>query len=158
MNGSGPLRPHVIGEGWRGGLLLLAVIALLLLFSGGFLLEIVNIDMSFTWIVVPFGIAIVAGVVRTGLVPAIGSLWLFAFWWFTFPPLVGFLTGDWEMASRYTYPRFLGYGYESAYHELMGGIDQGVKSGFLYAIFVATIGYTAGTAVSWFVTRMKSRQ
>jgi len=122
------------------------------------MLEILDVGMSLGWIVVPFGIAIVAGGVRAGLVPAIGSLWLFAFWWYTFPPLVGYLTGDWEMASRYTYPRFLGYGYESAYHELMGGIDKGVRSGLLYAIFVGTIGYIAGTAVSWFETRLKSRR
>ncbi|MDJ1434702.1 hypothetical protein [Halostagnicola sp. A-GB9-2] len=150
MNGLDRVRPHVIGEGWRGGLFLLAVIALSLLFSGGFVLEILDVGFSLSWVVVAFGIAIVAGGVRAGLLPAIGSLWFFAFWWYTFPPLVGYLTGDWEAASRYTYPRTLGYGYDSAYHELMGGINRGVRSGLSFALFVGTIGYSIGTAVAWF--------
>ncbi|WP_436345679.1 hypothetical protein [Natronorubrum sp. FCH18a] len=155
MNNFDRFWPHVIGESRRGGLLLLAVIALLLLFSGGFVVEVLDVGFSLGWIGVAVGIAIAAGVVRAGLVPAIGALWLFALWWYAFPPLVGYLTGDWGTASRYSYPRVLGYAYSSAYAELIGGIERGVKSGFLFAIFVGTVGYIIGTIV-WYSRRSKA--
>jgi len=148
MSDHGRFWPHVVGESRRGGLLLLAVIGLLPLFSGGFILEMVDIGIGLGWIGVAVGIAIAAGVVRAGLVPTIGVLWLFAFWGFVFPPLVGYLTGDWEMGSRYTYPRFLDYGYTSAHAELTGGIEQGITSGFIYSLILGTIGYFIGTAIS----------
>lgn len=149
-------RPHVVGEGRNGGLLLLAVGALLLLLSGGFVLEVVDIDLSVGWIAVAFGIAITAGAVRAGLVPTIGTLWLFALWWYVFPPLVGYLTGNWGTGSRYTYPRLLDYGYTSAYDELIGGVESGVGSGLPFVIFVGTVGYIVGTALSRYSTRSKS--
>lgn len=148
MSGFDRVRPHIVGEGRSGGILVLAVIGLLLLFSGGFVVSIVDVGYSLGWIAVAFGIAIAAGAVKAGLLPTIGSVWLFALWWFIFPPLVGYLTGDWETSSRYTSPRMLGYGYESAYHELRGGIERGGSTGLLFAIFVGTVGYVAGTAVS----------
>ncbi|WP_086009529.1 hypothetical protein [Natronorubrum tibetense] len=147
--------PHVVGESRRGGILLLAVIALLLLFSGGFVVEMLDIGFSLGWIGVAVGIAIAAGVVRAGLVPTIGALWLFSLWWYVFPPLVGYHTGDWGTASRYSYPRVLGYAYSSAHAELIGGIERGVKSGFLFAIFIGTVGYIIGTIV-WYSRRSKA--
>lgn len=149
--------PHVAGESRSRECLLLAVIALLVLFSGGFLLELLDVGFSLGWIGVAFGIATVAGMVRAGLGPTVGALWLFALWWYVFPPLVGYLTGNWEMASRYTYPRMLGYGYTAAYYELIGGIERGVTSGLLFAIFVGTVGYTVGTAFSWYLIRPTAR-
>lgn len=146
--------PHVVGESRRWGLFLLAVIGLLLIFSGGFIVGIIDINMSLGWFGVAVVIAITAGVVKAGLAPTIGVLWLFAFWWFVFPPLVGYLTGNWEMGSRYTYPRFLGYGYTSAYAELTGGIEQGVTSGFVYSLILGSIGYIIGTAISWLSKRL----
>jgi len=145
--------PHVVGESRNRGQLILAVIALLVLFSGGFLLELLDISLSLGWVGVALGIATVAGVVRAGLVPTIGALWLFAVWWYVFPPIVGYLTGNWEMASRYTYPRMLDYGYTAAYYELVGGIERSVTAGLLFAIFAGTVGYTVGTVVSWYSTR-----
>lgn len=153
MNGIGRSRPHVLGEGWRGGIVLVAVIGLILLFSGGFLAEVLDIEMSIGWIVLGTGIAIGAGVVKAGIVPTIGSLWLFAVWFFVFPPLVGYLTGEWEMASRYTYPRFLDYGATSASMELTGGIEQGLTSGFGYSLIFGTVGYSIGTTAVWLSRR-----
>ena len=148
--------PHVVGESRNRGQLILAVIALLVLFSGGFLLELLDISLSLGWVGVALGIATVAGVVRAGLVPTIGALWLFAVWWYVFPPLVGYLTGNWGTGSRYTYPRLLDYGYTSAYDELIGGVESGVWSGLPFAIFVGTVGYIAGAALSRYSTRSKS--
>ena len=125
-----------------------------MVFSGGFLLELLDGGLSLGWIGVAFGIATVAGVVRAGLGPTVGVLWLFAFWWYVFPPFVGYLTGDWEMASRYTYPRMLDYGYTAAYYELIGGIERGVTSGFLFAVVVGTVGYTVGVVGSWIATQL----
>lgn len=148
--------PHVVGERRKRGLFLLGVVGLLLLFSGGFLVGVLDIDMSLGWIGVAVGIAIAAGVVKAGLIPTIGVLWLFVFWWFVLPPLVGYLTGNWEIASRYTYPRFLDYGYTSVEAELTGGIEQGVTSGFVYSAILGTVGYTIGTTVSWLSTRLNT--
>ena len=125
------------------------MIGLILFFSGGFVTEIWDIEMTPGWAGVVVGIATVAGVLKAGLGPTIGTLWLFAIWWFIFPPLVGYLTGDWGMASRYTYPRHLDYGATSAYVELTGGIKQGVTFGIIYSLILGTVGYSIGTTISW---------
>lgn len=145
--------PHIVGESRNRGLLLLAVIALLLLFSGGFLLGVLDLGLSLGWMGVAVGIAITAGVVRAGLVPTIGSLWLFTLWWHVFPPFIGYLTGNWGMGSRYTYPRLLDYGYTSADYELIGGIERGTEFGLPFAIFVGTAGYVVGATISWYSGR-----
>lgn len=148
MSGFGRFWPHIVGEGRKGGYLVVTTVALLVLLSGGFVLGIQDIGFSFGWVVVAVGIAILAGAIQAGLGPTIGSLWLFGLWWFVFPPLVGYLTGNWETASRYTYPRILDYGHTSAYAELVGGIENGVRSGLLFALLVGTVGYVIGIAVA----------
>jgi len=150
------LRPHIIGDGWRGGMLLAGVIGLLLVFSGAFVTELVAIDFSLGWIAVTAGIAIGAGILKAGLLPTVGALWLFAVWWFVFPPLIGYYTGDWDVSTRYTYPRFLGYAYGSAAAELAGGIERGTSSGLVYSLVVGTGGYLVGLAFSRFSTRSDS--
>lgn len=133
----------------------MAVIGLISFFSAGFVAEVFDIDMSLGWGGVVVGIAIVAGVVKAGFVPTIGALWLFAVWWFVFPPLVGYLTSEWEMASRYTYPRFLDYGATSVDAELTGGVEQGITSGFVYSFILGTVGYVIGTAIAGLSRRLK---
>ncbi|SFB68655.1 hypothetical protein SAMN05444422_101169 [Halobiforma haloterrestris] len=154
MSDLGQFWPHVVGRQRKRGLLLLAVIGLALLFSAGFVLGLLDIDISPGWIGVALVIAVAGGVLKAGLFPTIGALWLFAFWYFVFPPLIGYLTGNWEMASRYTYPRLLDYGNTSAYAELTGGIEQGVTSGFVYSLILGTGGYIIGTTISWLSRRL----
>lgn len=154
MSDLGQFWPHVVGRQGKRSLLLLTVIGLTLLFSAGFILGLLNIDISLGWIGVALVIAVAGGALNSGLFPTIGALWLFAFWYFVFPPLIGYLTGNWEMASRYTYPRLLDYGNTSAYAELTGGIEQGVTSGFVYSLILGTGGYIIGTTTSWLSRRL----
>ena len=157
MSYSDQVRPHVVGEARNRGILVLAVIGLLVLSSGGFVLG-MNVGLSPGWVVLAFGIAIAAGSVRAGLVPTIGSLWLINLWWFIFPPLVGYLTGSWGESTRYNYPRVLGYAHGSAYDELIGGIESGLGAGLLFALLVGVVGYSTGAAISWFLTRPNPRR
>lgn len=112
-----------------------------------------DVGFSLGWIAVTIGIAVVAGSAKAGLGPTVGSVWLISLWWFVFPPLVGYLTGDWADASRYTYPRALDYAYTSAYAELIGGVESGVTSGLLFALVIGTGGYATGAVVSWVSNR-----
>lgn len=145
--------PHVVGASPARGLLALAVGGLLLLASGGFVLGL-DVGLSLGWIAVTLGIAIAAGLAGAGLVPTVGSLWLVGLWWFAFPPLIGYITGDWTGAGRYTHPRMLGYGYESARAELIGGLEYGVKYGLLFAVVIGVVGYAVGVAISRLSTHM----
>ncbi len=144
--------PHLVGASPARGLLALAVVGLLLLASLGFALGL-DVGLSLGWIALALGIAIAAGFAGAGLVPAVGSLWLVGLWWFAFPPLVGSLTGRWAESTRYNHPRMLGYGYESARAELLGGIEYGFKYGLLFAVVIGLVGYAAGVAVSRLSTR-----
>ena len=138
--------PHVVGTSPARELLALAVGGLLLLASLGFALGL-DVDISLWWIAVTLGIAVAAGVAGAGLVPTVGSLWLVGCWWFAFPPLVGYLTGNWTGAGRYSYPRMLGYGYQSARGELLGGTEIGVRLGLQFAVVVGLVGYAVGVAI-----------
>jgi len=129
-----------------------AVVGLLLLASVGFAVGL-NVGLSLWWIPLTFGIAAAAGFAGAGLIPTLGSLWLVGFWWFAFPPLVGYLTGDWTGAGRYSYPRMVGYGYQSARGELLGGIEVGVRLGLQFAVVAGIVGYAVGMAVSRLSTR-----
>lgn len=124
----------------------LAVVGLLLLASVGFALGL-DVGISLGWAALAFGIAIAAGIAGAGLVPTVGSLWLVGFWWFAFPPLVGYITGNWTGAGRYSYPRMLGYGYQSARGELLGGIELGVRLGLQFAVVAGLVGYAVGVAI-----------
>ncbi|GAA0715377.1 hypothetical protein J2744_002130 [Halorubrum trapanicum] len=144
--------PHVVGDSPARGLLALAVIALLLLASLGFVLGL-DVGLSLGWIAVTLGIAVAAGFASAGLVPTVGSLWLVGCWWFAFPPLVGYLTGSWAGSTRYNHPRMLGYGYESARAELIGGLESGVRFGLLFAVLIGVGGYAVGVAIRRLSTR-----
>ena len=144
--------PHVVGTSPARGLLALAVVALLLLASLGFASGL-DIGISLGWIALAFGIAIAAGVAGAGLLPTVGSLWLVGCWWFAFPPLLGYLTGGWAGTTRYDHPRMLGYAYESARAELLGGIEYGIRYGLLFAVVFGLVGYAVGMAMSRLSTR-----
>lgn len=140
------LFPHIVGDPPARRLLALGVIGLLLLASVGFAIGL-NVGLSLGWIAVTLAIAVAAGFAGAGLAPTVGSLWLVGCWWFAFPPLVGYITGNWEGEGRYTYPRMLGYGYETARGELLGGIELGVRLGLQFAVVVGLIGYAVGVAI-----------
>jgi len=107
----------------------------------------VGLYNSRLWIVFVPTLALLAGLGRAGLLPTVGSLWLVLLWGFTFPPLVGYLTGEWSEASRYTTPRMAGFAYGSARDELMGGLERGLVLGFIVAVVVGVTGYVAGSLV-----------
>ena len=144
--------PHVVGEPPARGLLALAVVGILLLASGGFAIGL-DVGLSLWWIAVALGIAVAAGFEGAGLVPTVGSQWLVGCWWSAFPPLVGYLTGRWAGTTRYNHPRMLGYGYESARVELIGGLESGIKYGLLFAVVIGLVGYAVGTVISRLATR-----
>lgn len=93
-----------------------------------------------------------AGFVGGGLVPTIGSLWLVGLWWFSFPPLVGYLTGSWTGTARYTHPRLSGFAYTSARAELIGGIEYGL----LFAIVFGLVGYVTGVVINRISTQVNA--
>ena len=144
--------PHVVGEPQARGLLALAVVGLLLFASLGFAIGL-DVGLSLGWIAAALGIAVAAGFAGAGLVPTVGSLWLVGCWWFAFPPLVGYLTGRWAGTTRYNHPRMLGYGYETARAELIGGIEYGFTYGLLFAVVIGLVGYAVGTVISRLATR-----
>ena len=147
--------PHVVGEPPARGLLALAVGGLLLFGSIGFALGL-DAGLSLGWTAATVGIAVGAGVASAGLLPTVGSLWLVGCWWFAFPPLVGYLTGSWAGSTRYNHPRMLGYGYQSARAELVGGIEYGVRYGLLFAVAVGLVGYAVGVLVDRLSTRSQA--
>ena len=144
--------PHVVGASPARELLALAVVGLLLLASTGFALGL-NVGISLWWIALTLALAVAAGFAGAGLLPTVGSLWLVGYWWFAFPPLVGYITGNWTGAGRYTYPRMLGYGYQSARGELLGGIEVGVRLGLQFAVVAGLVGYAVGMVIARLSTR-----
>lgn len=138
--------PHLVGKPPIRRRLVLAVVGLLVLASGGFVIG-MDVGLSLGWVVLTLGIAIAAGFAGAGLLPTVASLWLVGLWWFVFPPLVGYLTDSWAGTTRYNHPRMLGYAYTSSRAELFGGIEYGVKFGLSFAVVVGLIGYAAGVIV-----------
>ena len=138
--------PHVVGDPRTRRLLALGVVGLLFVASVGFALGL-NAGLSLGWVAVALALAVAAGLVSAGCLPTVGSLWLVGCWWFAFPPLVGYLTGSWAGSTRYTHPRMMGYGYESARAELIGGLEYGLTYGLLFAVVLGLAGYAVGTAV-----------
>lgn len=127
-----------------------SVVALLALASVVFLLGLpVGLYELSGWILLVFAIPAVAGAVDAGVLTTALALWLVTLWGYVFPPLVGYLTGDWTDAGRYTHPRMAGYAYGSARGELMGGLDQALGFGTGVAIVVGPAGYLLGSAVKW---------
>ena len=151
-----PIR-HVIGKPRPRRSILGSIVMLLVFASAVFLLglDVGLFDLGFAWIVIALGIALVAGVIGAGLGPTVGGLWLIAIWWFVFPPLVGYLTGDWATGSRYTHPRMLAFGYTTARAELLGGLEYALRLGLFFAIVPGTIAYVLGSAIGWAKKRLQ---
>jgi hypothetical protein len=125
------------------GLLSLASVAFLIGMNVGLY------DALWGWIAIAFGIAVVAGVVDAGLVPTVGAVWLINLWGYAFPPLVGYLSGEWTGTGRYTHPRMAMFAYTSVRAELLGGLETSVEFGLLVAVILGTVGYLSGSAITW---------
>lgn len=125
-----------------------SVVGILALASIAFLLGLsVGLYEFSGWLVIPLVIGLVAGTVRAGLVPTVASLWLIALWGYVFPPLIGYLTGEWSGTGRYTHPRFAGYAYTSARDELLGGLEASTEAGLFLAVVIGTGTYVTGSIV-----------
>lgn len=140
---------YVVGESRPRRWIYGSVLVLLGLASAVFLLgfDVGLFDLGFAWILVALGIALLAGGIGAGLGPTIGAIWLITLWWFVFPPLVGYLSGDWATASRYSHPRMLAFGYTSARAELLGGIDYALRLGVFFAVIPGTVAYVVGSLI-----------
>ena len=108
------------------------------------------------WLVIALVIGIVGGAVHAGLVPTVVSLWLIALWGHVFPPLVGYLTGAWSEAGRYTYPRLQGYAEPSAQAELLGGLTASLNTGLALAVVVGMGTYVTGSIVGIVTTKIQT--
>ena len=134
-----------------------SVVGLLGLASVAFLLGMgVRLYEFWGWLVIVPGTAVIAGILGAGLVPTVGTLWLISLWGYAFPPLVGYLSGEWMGAGRYTLPRMLAFAYGSARAELLGGLETSVNFGLAVAVIVGTTGYVAGSVIRWVATRIRS--
>ncbi|MFC7139641.1 hypothetical protein ACFQMA_07285 [Halosimplex aquaticum] len=105
------------------------------------------------WIAGSFAVAAVAGALRAGVVPGVAATWSVSLWSYTFPPLVGYVTGAWGPASRYSYPRMAAFAYGSARAELRGGLEASVTSGLRLAVAFGVVGYVVGYGVRRTVDR-----
>ncbi|WP_459191645.1 hypothetical protein [Halosimplex sp. J119] len=105
------------------------------------------------WIAGSFAVATVAGALHTGVVPGVAATWSVSLWSYTFPPLVGYVTGAWGPASRYSYPRMAAFAYVSARAELRGGLEASVTSGLRLAVVLGVVGYVLGYGVRRAVDR-----
>ena len=141
------IRTHILGEQRHRRALAGGVGGLVVIASVGFLLG-SDAVVSVNWIAVALSVALVGGAAGAGIGPTSVALWFLGFWWSAFPPVVGYLTGEWEFASRYTYPRMLDYAHSSAYGEMVGGIERGVQIGLLFTVVLGTVGYLGGFSAS----------
>lgn len=144
-------RPRRALAGIVVGMVVLGSIAFLLGWdfeAGG-----ISVDLPFlrfrlllwNWMLAALVIGVAAGWVSAGIVPTAASAWLLTLWWHTFPPLVGYSTGEWSANSRYTYPRFTLEAYLSARAELVAALDFSVSSGVVVTVIAAVgIGYVSG--------------
>ncbi|MDB2284480.1 hypothetical protein PM038_04240 [Halorubrum ezzemoulense] len=148
---------YAVGDHRPRRILIVSVVGLLVLSSIAFLSGVrIGLYEFWGWIVIVPAIAAVAGVVGSGLVPTISSVWLISVWGYVFPPLVGYLTGEWSGAGRYTHPRMLGFAYGSARAELLGGIETSVNFGLMLALVIGTLGYVSGSIIRRLSTRVQS--
>lgn len=100
---------YVFGDRLSRWAVIGSVVGLLGLTSVAFLLGMgVRLYEFWGWLVIVSRTAVIAGILGAGLAPTVGSLWLISLWGYAFPPLVGYLTGEWMGAGRYTSPRMLG--------------------------------------------------
>ncbi|MCD2204211.1 hypothetical protein [Halobacterium sp. KA-6] len=150
---------YLAGDRRPRRLVVLSAITLVSVASVAFLLGLNVRFYEFSgWLVIVPGIAVAGGILGAGLVPTIGSLWLVGVWGYVFPPLVGYVTGEWTGGGRYTSPRMLGFAYGSARAELLGGVETTLNFGLVLAVLLGVLGYATGSAVSWLATRIRSSQ
>ncbi|OYR73401.1 hypothetical protein [Halorubrum ezzemoulense] len=155
--GDGQVWRYLFGDRLPRWTVIGSVVSLLALASVGFLLGMdVRLYEFWGWLVIVPGTAVIAGILGAGFVPTVGSLWLISLWGYVFPPLVGYLTGEWMGAGRYTTPRMLGFAYGSARAELLGGLETSVNFGLALAVIVGTTGYVAGSVIRWMAARIRS--
>ena len=141
------IRSQFLGERRPRRRLALGAGGLVTAASVGFLLG-SDAVFSVNWIALALLVAFVGGAAGAGIGPTGAALWFLGFWWSAFPPIVGYLTGEWRSVSRYTYPRMLDYAHGSARYEAIGGIEQGIRIGLLFAVVLGTIGYLGGLGAS----------
>jgi len=154
---TGRVRRYLFGGRLSRWAVIGSVVGLLGLASVAFLLGMgVRLYDFWGWLVIVPGTAVITGIFGAGLVPTVGTLWLISLWGYAFPPLVGYLTGEWMGAGRYTSPRMSGFAYGSARAELLGGLETSVNFGLALAVIVGTIGYVVGSGIRWMATRMRS--
>ena len=135
-----------------------SVVALLALASLAFLLGLpVGLYEFFGWLLLVFALPFVAGAVDAGVLTTVLSVWFVTLWGYAFPPLVGYLTGDWTGTGRYTHPRLAAYAHGSARGELLDGLDQALGFGTAVAIVVGAAGYLLGSAVTWTARKSQGR-
>ena len=148
---------YAFGNRRPRGVLVASVVGFLALASVAFLSG-ANIGLYtfWGWIMLVPAVAIVAGVIGAGLVPSISSLWLIGVWGYVFPPLVGYITGEWSGGGRYTHPRLLGFAYGSARAEVFGGIEMSINVGLMMAVIIGTLGYVFGSSIRRLATRIQS--
>lgn len=142
----GRLRRLVAGSPRSPRAVVAVTVGVLVLASGAFLLGF-GVGLSSSWVLLALAIALATGWFRAGVGPTVGSLWLIGLWWFVFPPLVGYLTGAWTSASRYNHPRMLGFAYETARAELLGGLEYGLRFGLLFAVLGGLVAYGVGAGL-----------
>ncbi|MUV59704.1 hypothetical protein [Halobacterium sp. CBA1126] len=148
---------HLAGDRRPRRLVVLCAVALVSVASVAFLLGLnVRLYDFVGWLVVVPGIAVAGGILGAGLVPTIGSLWLVGARGYVFPPLVGYVTGEWAGAGRYTHPRMLGFAYGSARAELRGGVETSLDTGLVLAVVVGVLSYAVGVAARKLAARVES--
>lgn len=130
--------------------LIASVVGLLGLASIAFLLGMgVGLSEFVGWLwVIPIT-AVIAGYIGAGLLPTVGSLWLVSLWLWVFPPVVGYLTGEWTGTGRYTTPRMIAVEYGTIRTELLAGLENALKIGLALAVIVGTVGYILGSLTHW---------
>lgn len=154
---NGRVRRHILGDRLPRWAVIGSVVGVLSLASVAFLLGVgVRLYEFWGWLVIVPGTAVIAGIFGADLVPTVGTLWLVSLWGYAFPPLVGYLSGEWMGAGRYTSPRMSGFAYGSARAELLGGLETSVNFGLALAVIIGTIGYVAGSGIRWMATRIQS--
>jgi hypothetical protein len=129
----------------RGRRVALAVLAVVLV--GQSVAFLAGWTPGFLPVLVALVVAVCAGALGSGLVVTVGAAWTVLLWMYTFPPLVGLLSGEWGPASRYGYPQTAGFAYGSARAELVGGVEWAVGGAVPVAVVLAVVGYAVGAGL-----------
>lgn len=134
------VRAALVGDPcWRRRVATVAV-AIPLVATLAFLLEF-DLVLTVLLLYLSVGVAVFAGWVRGGVLPALGAVFLMILWRFVVPPAVGYLR--WSMDTRYTPPRMLGYKLGPA-GELMEGLTRGPVYALVGAVVLGGLAYLLG--------------